>query len=144
MMSKTWRFHIDLITSKALRTFLQIYSLLKSEKLSIKSKMTLYKTLIRSKMNYACPTWKSAADNHLMKLQRLQNKVLRVIGGLPRRIPTHYLHRTLQISYVYDFIKKSCRKRAEVIRNHDNENVGSIGNGEAQQRKHKRLKFGGG
>jgi hypothetical protein len=79
-----------------------------------------------------------------MKLQRLQNKVLRVIGGLLRRTPTRYMHRTLQIPYVYDFITKSCGKQAEVIRNQDNENVRSIGNGEAQNRKHKRLKLGGG
>jgi len=26
-----------------------------------------------SKMTYACPAWESAADSHLMKLQRLQN-----------------------------------------------------------------------
>jgi hypothetical protein len=51
----TWRTHIDLIVTKALRTFVQIYSLLKSEKLSIKTKMTLHKALIRSKMSYACP-----------------------------------------------------------------------------------------
>jgi hypothetical protein len=38
---------------------------------------------------------------------------------------------------------KTCRKEAEVIRNHDNENVRSTGN-EAQHLKHKRPKFGGG
>jgi hypothetical protein len=140
----TWRIHIDLIITKALRTFLQIYSFLKSEKLSIKYKMTLYKALIRSKMTYACPTWESAADKYLMKLQRLQNKVLRVTGGLPRRTPTHYMQMTVQIPYVYDFMMKACRKQAEVIRNHDNENVRSIGTGEAQHRKHKRPKLGGG
>jgi hypothetical protein len=79
-----------------------------------------------------------------MKLQHLQNKVLQVIGGLPRRTPTHYVHMTLQIPYVYDFITKTCRKQAEVIRNHDNENVRSIGNGKALHRKHERLKLGGG
>jgi hypothetical protein len=45
---------------------------------------------------------------------------------------------------VYDFITKNCKKQAEVIQNHDNENVSDIGSGEAQQRKHKRLKLGGG
>jgi hypothetical protein len=140
----TWRNHIDLIITKELRTFLQMYSLLKSEKLSIRTKMTLYKALIRSKLTYVCPTWETAADKRLMKLQRLQNKLLRVIGGLARRTPTRYMHMTLQILYVYDFIKKTCRKQAEVIRNHDNENVRSIGNGKAQHRKHERLKLGGG
>jgi hypothetical protein len=66
-----WKTHIDLVVTKALRTFVHIYSLLKSEKLSDKTKMTLYKALIRSKMTYACPAWETAAVTHLMKLQRL-------------------------------------------------------------------------
>jgi hypothetical protein len=39
----TWKTHIDLSVTKALRTFVQIYTLLKSEKLGIKTKMTLSK-----------------------------------------------------------------------------------------------------
>jgi hypothetical protein len=31
-------------------------------------------------MTYACPAWELAADTHLLKLHRLQNKVLRTIG----------------------------------------------------------------
>jgi hypothetical protein len=116
---------------------------LKSEKLGIKTKVTLNKALIRSKMTFACPTCESAADTHLLKL-RLQNKVLRLIGGLPRHISTLYMHAEFQIPYVYDFITKLCRNQAEVIQNHDNENFRSIGNGETQHRKHKRLKLGGG
>jgi hypothetical protein len=39
---------------------------------------------------------------------------------------------------------KLCRQQAEVIQNHDNENVCSIGQGEAWHRKYKGLKLGGG
>jgi hypothetical protein len=39
---------------------------------------------------------------------------------------------------------KSCRQQAEVIQNHENENVRSIGQGEAPHRKYKKLKLGGG
>jgi hypothetical protein len=39
---------------------------------------------------------------------------------------------------------KLSRQQAEVILNHDNENVRNIGQGEARYRKYKRLKFGGG
>jgi hypothetical protein len=39
---------------------------------------------------------------------------------------------------------KLCRQKAEVIQNHHNENVRNIGQGEAQDRKYKRLKLGGG
>jgi hypothetical protein len=45
---------------------------------------------------------------------------------------------------VYDYITKLCRKKAEVIQNHENEHVRSIGQGEATHRKYKRLKLGGG
>jgi hypothetical protein len=88
--------------------------------------------------------WEFAADSHLVKLQRLQNKVLRTIGNLPRRIPVCDLHVAFKIPYVYDYITKLCRQQAEVIQNHDNENVCNIGQGEARHRKYKRLKLGGG
>jgi hypothetical protein len=41
-------------------------------------------------------------------------------------------------------ITKLCRQQAEVIQNHDNENVRNIRQGEARHRKYKRLKLGGG
>jgi hypothetical protein len=39
---------------------------------------------------------------------------------------------------------KLCRQQAEVILNHDNENVRYIEQGEARHRKYKRLRLGGG
>jgi hypothetical protein len=57
-------------------------------------------------MSYACPTWEFAADTHLMKLQRLQNKVFRAIGNLDWRTPVRDLHLALKISYMYDYITK--------------------------------------
>jgi hypothetical protein len=50
----------------------------------------------------------------------------------------------MEIPYVYDYITKSYRQQAEVIQNHENVNVRYIGQGEAQHRKYKRPKFGGG
>jgi hypothetical protein len=79
-----------------------------------------------------------------MKLQRLQNKVLRTIGKYPWRTPVPDLHMTFRIPFVYDYITKLCRQHAEVIQNHDNENVRTSGQGEARHRKYKRLKLGGG
>jgi hypothetical protein len=79
-----------------------------------------------------------------LKLQRLQNKVLRTIGNFPSRTPVRELHKAFNISYIYDYITNLCRQQAEVIRNHENANVRDTGQGEAQYRKHKRLKLGGG
>jgi hypothetical protein len=88
--------------------------------------------------------WEFAADIHLLKLQRLQNKVLRNIGNLPRRIPVRELHKALNSQYNYDYITKLCRQQAEVIQNNENANVRNKGQGEAQHRKYKRLKLCGG
>jgi hypothetical protein len=51
------------------------------------------------------------------------------------------MHKAFHIPYVYDYITKSCRQQAEVIQNHENENVRYIGQDEARQRKYK---LGGG
>jgi hypothetical protein len=79
-----------------------------------------------------------------MKLQCLQNRVLRAIGNLDRRTPVRDLHLAFKIPYVYDYIIKLCRRQAEVILNHENTNVRAFEHGEARHRKHKRLKLGGG
>jgi hypothetical protein len=86
-------------------------------------------------MTYASPAWEFAADIHLMKLQRLQTKVLHAIGNYPKCTPVHDLHLAFKIPFVYDYIRKLCRQQAEVIQNHDNENVRTIGQGKAHHRK---------
>jgi hypothetical protein len=95
-------------------------------------------------MTYACPTWDIAADTHLMKLQHMQNRVLRTIGNFPMRTPIRELRKAFSIPYIYDYITKLSRKQAEVIQNHENANVRNIGQGEARHKKYKRLKLSDG
>jgi hypothetical protein len=95
-------------------------------------------------MTYACPAWEFAAQSHLLKLQRLLNRVLRAIGKSPRFTSVRDLHVAFHISHVYDYIMKLCRQQAEVIQNHDNKNVRNIRKGEASHRKCTRLKLDGG
>jgi hypothetical protein len=82
----TWRVRIQMIEAKVFKTFIRIYYLFKSERLSANIKLTPHKALISSVMAYACPAWKFAAECHLLKLQRLQNKILRTTGNFPKRI----------------------------------------------------------
>jgi hypothetical protein len=77
--SITWRLHTDMTEAKALR--IRTYSLFKSESLSANIKLILPKALIRSVMAYACPVWELAADTYLLKLQRLESKVLRPLNS---------------------------------------------------------------
>jgi hypothetical protein len=94
-----------------------------------------------SVMTHACPTWEYAAGAHHLKLQRLQNRVLRATGNLDRCTPVRELHVAFKIPYVCDYITKLYRKQTEVILNHVNPNVHAIGQGEARHRKNKRLKL---
>jgi hypothetical protein len=93
---------------------------------------------------YACFAWEFAADTRLLKLQSLQNEVLRTIGKFPSCTPARELHMAFQVQYNYDYVTKLCRQQAEVIQNHENANVRHIGKGNARHRKYKRLKRGGG
>jgi hypothetical protein len=95
-------------------------------------------------MTYACPTWEYAEDAYFLKLQRLQNKVLRAIWNIFRCTPVGELHVAFKIPYGYDYITNLYRAQAEVILNHVNPNVYGTGQGEARHRKYKRLKLDGG
>jgi hypothetical protein len=131
-----------MIEAKAFRTLIRIYSLFKSERLNANIKLTLHKALASSVMTYACTAWEFAAESHLLKLQRLQNNVLWTISNIPMRTPVRDAHVAFQMPYVYDYLTKSCRQQAEVIKNHENENVRYIGQGEAPHRKYKTPKLG--
>jgi hypothetical protein len=48
-------------------------------------------------MTYASPAWEFATESHLIKLQRLQKRVLRTIGNFPRRTPVRDLHMAFKI-----------------------------------------------
>jgi hypothetical protein len=71
-----------------LLTHIRTYSLSGSGRLNTDNKLTLYKALIKSVMTYASPIWEYdyAANAHLIKLQRLQNRVLRTTGDISPRI----------------------------------------------------------
>jgi hypothetical protein len=128
--------------AKTFRTFIRIYPLFKSERLSANIKLTLHKAVIKSVMTYSFPTWEFAAHTCLLKLQCLKNKVLRTIGNFLSCTPVRDLHMVFSLLYVYDYLTKLCRKQAEIVQNRDNEHIRSIGQGEARHTGYKRLKLG--
>jgi hypothetical protein len=114
-----------MIEAKVFTTLIRIYSLFKSERLSTNIKLTHHKAPIGSVMTYACPAWKLVADTDFLKLQRLQNKIIRTIGNLSRYTPVRDLHTVFSLPYIYDYITKLCRQQAEVTQNHENGHVHS-------------------
>jgi hypothetical protein len=57
-------------------------------------------------ITYAYPAWEFVADARLLKLLRLQKKVLRTMGKFPKCTPVHVLHMSFQVPYIYDYVTK--------------------------------------
>jgi hypothetical protein len=55
-------------------------------------------------MTYACPAWELGADADLLKLQRMQNKVLRTSGNFPRLTSVRDLHTAFNFPYIYIYM----------------------------------------
>jgi hypothetical protein len=93
----TWWLHIEMIEAKTSRTFIRVYSLFRGEWLSANIKSTLHKCLIKNIMTHSYPTWIFATNNHLINLHCLRNKVLRIIGDLPRSTPVRDLQMVFKL-----------------------------------------------
>jgi hypothetical protein len=86
-------------------------------------------------MTYECPAWEFAANIHLVKLQRPQNKIPRTTGNFPRPTPVRELHMFFKLLYAYDYITELCRQQTEIIQDHYNANIHNTGQGEARPHK---------
>jgi hypothetical protein len=87
-------------------------------------------------MTYDCSARGVRGGEPLLKLQRLQNKILRTSGKFPRCALTRELQAAFEILCVYDFVTKLCRQQTDVTQNHENINISNTAQGEAQLRKH--------
>jgi len=67
----TWRRYTETINAKAFKIFIRIYHLSKIERLRANIKLSLHKTVIRSRTTYAFPVWEFAEDIYLLKEQGL-------------------------------------------------------------------------
>jgi hypothetical protein len=117
--------HIERAVKKTLRTCIRACFILKNERLITDMTQILYKTAIRWVMVYSCPSWECTADAHLLKLQRLQMRVVRA-NNLDRRRTFRRPHVPFNIRYVYDYITKLCRRQAEGIQNQLNPDAQAV------------------
>jgi hypothetical protein len=92
-------------------------------------------------MPYVCSIWEVAVETHLLKLLRVQNKILPATDNSPRRILIRDLHVTFEVARIYYYIRKVFRQQVEGIQNRENVNVRHTGQGEIQHRICRRLKL---
>jgi hypothetical protein len=65
----------------------------------------LYKQLVRPMMDYACPSWRSAARSHVRRLEVLQSKCLRLAIGAPWYVSSRQIHEDLGVPLFADHVR---------------------------------------
>jgi len=104
--SLTWSPHIDQVRKKTAQRMGMLGPLLNSKSdLSIRNGVLLYKQLIRPMMDYACPTWRSAARSHVWRLQVLQSKCLCLATGAPWYVSNMQIHEDVGVPFFADHIR---------------------------------------
>jgi len=56
-------------------------------------------------MDYACPAWRSAARSHVLRLQVLRSKCIRLATGTPRYVSNREIHEDLGFPLFADNIR---------------------------------------
>lgn len=84
-----WDKHIHEVCN-TLRTLLYKFKYFRKV-LSFPQLKVLYHSLIESRLTYGITAWGAATDNHLVKLEILQKKVLKIITSKPMRYPSNLL-----------------------------------------------------
>ena len=103
---RTWSPHIDQVRKKTAQRMGMLGPLLNRKiDLSVRNGVLLYKQLIRPMMDYACPTWRSAARTHVRRLHVLQSKCLRLATSAPWYVRNRQIHEDLCVPLFADHIR---------------------------------------
>lgn len=109
--------HIQYITKKTQAMIRILYPFInRRSNLSLDNKMLIFKSIFQAIFYYACPVWSKAANCHIQKLQVAQNKVLKLIHGLPHYYSTQRLHALAKvdlISYRLDKLSQAFISRCQ-------------------------------
>ena len=90
-----WKDHIDNISNKIAKG---IGVIIKARKVFDKTTFfSIYNSLILPYIGYCIHIWGNAYQTHLQKLHVIQNKIVRIIAGVPRRTSADHLYCELNI-----------------------------------------------
>ena len=70
------------------------------------NKLLIYKAILKPIWTYGIPLWGTASQSNIETLQRLQNKILRMVTNAPWYVPNHMLHSDLQIPTIREEITR--------------------------------------
>lgn len=105
--TQTFKKHLENKVVKGERMIRVLYPLIsRRSKVNTHNKILLFKTIFRPAFTYGCPIWYRCARTHLTKLQRFQNKVLKIMLDLPIRTPTTLVHDLAELELVTPYLTR--------------------------------------
>ena len=106
-----FRAHVDKTVTKCCILIRALYPLIcRNSKLCLKNKMAVYRQIIYPTLEYAVPVWKDCARTHRLRLQRVQNKILKMILNLPPWTRTSEVHELANLETLAVQFDRYCTK----------------------------------
>lgn len=103
----TWKTHVQSKRKQLKIKLSKMYWLIgRKSKLSIESKLLLYKAILKPIWTYGVQLWGSTCNSNIELLQRFQSKTLRFLLNAPWYINNAAIHRDLQIESVKEVVSK--------------------------------------
>lgn len=117
----TWKFHIDAKLIQMKLKLSELYWLMgRNSTLSLDCKLLLYKSILKPIWCYGIEMWGTASASNVEKIQRRQNKILRLITMAPWYIRNANIHRDLNMPLVSAEISKYAGKYLTKLEFHPN------------------------
>lgn len=103
----TFKAHTNNSISKVEKYIKILYPLInRRSRLTIKTKVLLYKSIFRPVLTYAAPVWSSCALVHRKRLQITQNKILKMMLNVPMYTSTSIVQDETETGPIIDYIQE--------------------------------------
>nr|CAD7570348.1 unnamed protein product [Timema californicum] len=100
----------------------------KCSTLSSRNGLTLYKQLLRTILDYACPAWVHRLNMHTRRMQIFQSRCLSIIGDVVRYVQNVTLHRNLLMPTIKDYFRKLVQSFYDRLSGATNPLIQDLGN----------------
>lgn len=103
----TLKLHLQHTIAQSVKALKSIYPLIhRRSVLNTRIKVNIFKSYIRPVLTYPSIVINKASKTNIKKIQRQQNKLLKMIDNKPRDHPTADLHKSLKVPLIEDFLER--------------------------------------
>lgn len=122
-----WKQHINKKKEQVKQKFKSLYWLLnKKSKLSLESKILIYKSILKPIWLYGIQLWGTTKKSNRQIIERVQTKIIRAILGAPRYVKNKNMLKDMNVKSAEDEAKLASQKYVIRLLNHPNPSARKI------------------